>query len=357
MKPSGSKLPVVGVLALSLLLLPGCADGTIQPADAGDEPPLSPYWSAIGGYSLDDAVVVEESGSGSAGLVYGDLVAACMKEQGFEYWPEPEEPPASDADDGDEFSIERAEREGYGIVAPYRELEYQPVTEETAETDPNQYYTSKMSESMFAAYAEALFGPDWAGGDPEGVDFDWRDGGCDAAARQQIEAEGLSIVENENEDSAEGLAEASPYDDLIEMMNAIPDEVESTDGWRRVLDQWSACMGRHGHSYDSWDHTMESLIEEYAGLMSETHVEDAPLDDVVFLEEDQEWLPDRAKYETLFEKERAVAVADIECRIEGDLDGATEQIIGELEQQFVDRHRERLDEMKRWFEAHPSLGE
>ncbi|QBE47565.1 hypothetical protein EVS81_00900 [Leucobacter triazinivorans] len=342
-------------LILAALLFSACTPVREQPTDEAMNSPLSPYWSAIGDYSLGDAIVIDEAAAAEADTpAYGDLVAECMKEQGFDYWPEPVEDAPGEFDD-EEFTVERAAQQGYGIVPPYREFEYQPVTEETAITDPNQYYTSKMSASMFAAYSEALFGADWDGIDPEDAEYDWREGGCDAAARHEIESAGV-VSEETGEDGGASI-EATPYDDLIELMNIIPEEVESSASWRRVLGEWSDCMAERGHVFDTWEHAGDSIFEEYDELMAATQPGATSLEDTVFLEDGQDWLPDKAKYEALYEQERTIAVADIECRQEVDIEAATDRIIGELEQEFVDRHRDRLDEMKRWFEAHPSIGQ
>lgn len=122
-----------------------------------------------------------------------ELIAECMKKEGFEYTPNPDSGGWVAADDvGDEpewGSLEFAETYGYGIIDwPGADA----LLEEPADyVDPNQDYVESLSVSEQDAYYATLYGePEEVteGADSEDASeaYSWEENGCYGWADHQM---------------------------------------------------------------------------------------------------------------------------------------------------------------------------
>ncbi|QIK63592.1 hypothetical protein G7068_10595 [Leucobacter viscericola] len=300
-----------------------------------------PYQNAIEEGSL--RIKDPEASADKSALTYDEIVAACMKEEGFEYWPtsEPDEDvTGSEAIDDDKELSKRA-RDGYGIVLPYDKL-YKASSQSLG---PNEEYFSMMSDEMREEYTRVLSGTIWdelsaASQTGEEVDWDWRRGGCDGKATHLIEERASQGEQAEN-------AQTTQFDDLIDQMNALPEQIPQDKDWEKVLERWSQCMSSGGFDFSSWDQAQDSIVEEFDTLASE-----ASMDKIA--EEGSSadpYKPDKGAYEKLYDREREIAVADWQCQIDTGRAEAERRILYGIEKDFVDTHFESLERMKKWFDA------
>lgn len=287
---------------------------------------------------------MQPDGTQGPWLSYDELVAQCMKEQGFEYWPGLDEEPDELVDPSREDQIEARQRDGYGIVPAYSELNL--TIGGPSVVDANQSYVSTLSQSMAEAYNEALYGSIWEElADPEtglDTDLDWRSGGCDGAALHELGNWGDAAIVD---------PAGTPYDDLISQMLALRDQVPAQPQWQVVTTRWSSCMAAQGMAFESWDDAYSAIQDELNEMMARVVPERISNDDFIAIVEGSSGLPGKEELEDLRSKERDIAVADLECQFEADRDTHEAEVLRVLEAEFLEDNRERLDEMKAWFEA------
>ena len=332
-----------GVLVLvlaSLVCLTSCADSDPQPSQQ-EEFPLSPYWGAI--LQTDEGLPGKALGEDSE---YGDLVAECMKTEGFEYWPEPL--PGDDADVASQAlsPVEEARAEGYGIVPPYTEFEV-PSTNGGDTSNRNEKYVAGLSESMQKAYSDTLFGTvvedAVSSGDVDSYEFSWKDAGCDGAAKHTMESQSGSV-------SLESPSKTTPYDDLISEMESLGGENLDEATMTALLADWSQCLDKRGYVFFNWEEPSEHIFAKYQDLIETTQPAEVPMDEVVWLSDHFDTVPDKTTYEALRQAERDLAVADVTCQIEVDREEVETQLLRQAEEEFVEQNRVRLDEMRAWFQ-------
>lgn len=309
---------VAVVLALSAFALSGC--GGSSGGTEGQSSPLDPYRSALDG---DPLLVTSDEQSGTSGgapQTYGEIVAACMAESGFEYWPEDSAGGLNAPVQIVEDEIEDADLNGYGIFDSFENVDR---TLEEYQMGPNEAYTSAMDDSMYAAYNEAFYGTIWDElGTGDDFEWDWTRAGSDGLA-------GHILEDGEFISDSDLIEPITPFDDLIAMMDEIPDQVEYQPEWVQAMTGWSDCMAESGFDFLSWDQAIEWLYSEHTRLFFDG-------------------LPPREEYDTLYTMERDIAGADLRCRAQEDLEGTRSAIQYRLEEEFVQQHRDRLEEMRNW---------
>lgn len=322
-----------------VLLATGCstADPPDEtPSDAADldASPLAPYHLDLAG-----GVVLDEVGPDAI----QEAIAACMKEQGFEYHLESD--PVDDLSLNPADQLALAERRGYGIVGDYSTLDGTLQEELT----PQDLYLSTLSEAAQAEYFEALSGDMWrevadAVAEDRDYDYDWRRAGCEGAA----EHEAWGAAESEPEVSV-----PPEHQEVLALMSALPDQIEGTDEWRDGLARWSSCMSDLGYSYETPDDAFDGILDEYVDLLSDvTPTEWVTLDEeTIMAVEGSGGLPDRATYEALQVLERETATADVSCQQEVGLADASTRGLWELQHQFLVDHREELDAFLAWAQS------
>lgn len=330
-------------IALAMGVLGGCAQANTESDDLGSS--LSPYWAAM---------IESDEGTASSGqasqLIYGDLVAACMKSEGFEYWPvpvpDPESDPSSDVVDG--FSVEVATRDVYGIVPPYSD--FLPSSEkEGAGQDRNEAYSAKLPPAMFQEYSDALYGTLnerlVSEEDVDNYELDLEDLGCDGKAKLRVEEQ------HANNTSSSSDRTVTPYDELIYEMGALAESVADAPAAAGLQEAWSRCMEQTGEVYFHWDEPSAFILREYRAILDTVQPREAPEGDVVWIDEDFEDAPDRRAYERLRQAERALAVSDATCQEKIGRDRVESEILDGLEKEFLKRNKRSLDEMAVWFQS------
>ncbi len=303
------RIPAIALFIAGALVLSACSGG----GEAEAAPTLSPievYMSAGEGTDMGDD---ERQAAGDAWLLANEeLIASCMKEQGFEYVPHPPTPAgfdfntigSADLDDPDWI-----ERYGYGIVfAPDRE-------KVTITADPNEEIIEGLTGPERTAYYAALSGTDAF--DAEG-EYDPSKGGCMGAA--QIELDG--------EDPTRG-------DEFRPLRDAVMDFYEALGTQAEIvaLDAaWAECMSAAGHG--SFATQMEPLYEVNSELLM-----------LLREYEDSAW--EEPEMEALGAREIELALADLACREETGYRASYASVRTTLEERFVQDNLADLEAFKK----------
>lgn len=311
-------IPTLLLLTASALALSACSGGS---PDSG-APALSPievYMSAGQGTDMSDEARQAE---GDAWLLANEeLIAACMKEEGFEYVPHAPTPLGFDfstlgsADLDDPAWIERY---GYGIV-------FAPDREEVAITaDPNEEIVAGLSDPERTAYYVALAGSgasDAAGG------YDPAKGGCMGAAQLELDAQ----------DPLRGDEFAPLRDAVMDFYTQLGTQPEIVE-----LDAaWAGCMSAAGHG--PYVSQMDPLGEVNGELLM-----------IVDELGDEAW--EDARIQALGAREIELAQADLACRKETDYRASYASVRTTLEERFVEDNLADLEAFKAAAEQAGSAG-
>lgn len=268
----------VAVLA-SAALLAGCSSGDDKPAPATElTSPLEEFYNALYGTGQDTS---EEDWAAQDRQVQ-ESVAACMKEQGFDYTPDVQQTTSavSSEDDGLEWgTVAYAEKYGYGITYwsdPDNPDNQMATTSATEYVDPNGDYVNAMSESEQTAYYAALWGDiqwneeDW---DPETGEWigegdnpydSWENQGCYGAAQHEV---------YEGEDSLTELYDDPVYVEINETMSNIYTDVQSDQKVVELNASWAACMAEADYTFASPEEASNSLYDEWNTIQNEHYEE------------------------------------------------------------------------------------
>ncbi|OJX95649.1 MAG: hypothetical protein BGO96_08470 [Micrococcales bacterium 73-15] len=298
--------------------------------------PLAGYYSVVAGQRGTIAEREEAD--------VQEAIAACMKEQGFEYHLDSDAVDDMSLDPADQLAL--AERRGYGIVGDYSTLDMTLAEELT----PQDLYLSTLSEEAQAEYFKALSGDMWeeiadAVAEDRDYDYDWRRAGCEGAA----EHEALATASSGHEASV-----PPEHQEVLALMARLPDHIVETTEWREGLARWSSCMSDLGYSFetpnDAFDSIQDGLVEVLEDVTPREWVT-IDAENVISYDEGGSSLPDRAVYEALQTRERETATADVSCQQEVGLADASTRGLWELESQFLTEHREELDAFLAWAQS------
>lgn len=327
-----STVPLVLASAASILVLAGCSSATGDDSSSReDSSPLQPYLDAIYGSGSDaeaqraaDEIAVEEG------------IAACMKEEGFEYTPNISVDASATTSDADWEPDDQSwvEQWGYGIVDwPGRE-QAREEGEAALAADANYTYVMSLSEAEQRAYESALTGAVSSeaqeaaeSGEPPSV----TDGGCQAKAYNAVSAEAPA-------------ADLGAFEDLMGRMETLWGDVDSDPRFVKLDEQWSACMENGGEpGFARQRDASQSISEALRQLMQptgDTGADTAQSSTEVTPQND----PAAA---SLQEREIDLALIDLSCREETDYYSQRDDIVRQIEQEFVDANKQELDAMKR----------
>jgi hypothetical protein len=317
------------------ILLAGCgvAEKVTGGAKEDEVGPLGKYFEqAYGEYDEDQANRemrrVEE------------LVAECMSEQGFDYTPMDPSSQGGMSFSSEDLDVEWGTREfaeqyGYGITTdPWAELqESQPEPEEFV--DPNAEYVESMSQSEAEAYFLALHGNQEFSEDPEEeVEWDWEQNGCYGKAQHEVYEAG-----RDDTDMAS----------LEEEMNSLWEQTQQDPRIAEATTAWIDCMGDAGFTgLATVDDAQMQISDKSNAIYEDAYPSD--MGEEMPSEEDFAAIEAQIqeKLGEIKDEEIATAVADFECREETDFDDTMQEVSFELEQEFVDTHKEELEA---WVEA------
>ena len=330
---------VVG--AALTVALTGCQGGGSEPEP--EETPmgaLDKLFEQLSGAYDEEAYREKE-------MAVQELIAECMSDEGFEYFPvDPGavmyEARAADGEDEIPWgTLEFAEQWGYGItVQPEMDdsgLEPEPLPIDPGMEDPNGEYVAGMSESEQAAYYAALHGSAWDEPiDPEAewVPPTWDQMGCYGYAQHEIYG-----------DAAFGTGEE--FQSLMDEMNLMWEAINEDDRVTEANAEWASCMADAGQGDVTKVGDGEELINELVmPIWDEVYAEIPP--DAT----DEDWRAADAEIKRRMgeftEQEIELAVADYTCREDVGYDDLLLEINLDHQQRFYDEHK---DELERWVES------
>jgi hypothetical protein len=141
----GGRRRIVIVAIASLALLPGCG-GSSQNAST-----TTTNQSAASGGTIEDQLGFTRKGIAAASAKVENVIAACMKAEGFDYVPvDPVAQQAALTGKANMSDEEYEQQFGYGITTLYGRG--------SAQTDPNDKIREQLAEADRAAYDRALSG-------------------------------------------------------------------------------------------------------------------------------------------------------------------------------------------------------
>ncbi|MCS5713126.1 hypothetical protein NVV95_01025 [Herbiconiux sp. CPCC 205716] len=311
---------LLGALAAGLAGCAGGPPGTVGPTSA--ESPLTPYYDALYGNSSEEELQQRND-------TVQTTAAACMKEQGFPYEPDPgsgisvQDAPSGGADWG---SREFAEQYGYGVVSS----PYAPTTGDEEWVDPNAGYLATLSEGERAAWEQALYGQPVEPASGAVPVWDWTTAGCMGKAFHEA-------------DLASGAAVGDPeFQGLVDELNGLSDEAASVDAVVTAERAWSDCLASAGHpGYEHRADPSADFSERFSALTRPDDPGDQAAGDQATGGDHPD--VDQSALDALQDEEIATAVADFDCAQSSRHDELLAAEQHRVEQAFVDRNRAALD--------------
>ena len=333
----------VALIAAATIALTGCGDG----AKGGDgkldydDSPLSKYLSSIfsGGLSPDATPEEQQAYWNEQQRKTEELVAKCMTEQGFEYFPNNPQVDTPIPVEGDTENMWRpddrdwVEKYGYGAINnPWQEqgdptVEPLPDPEATAPPNPNDDYVNSLSEAEQQAYYEALYGKQVEPAPGEEPTYDWRNQGCYGAAQHEVNGESpWEMAENKA---------------IIEAIQKFYEGLQNLPELAKLNGEWAACMTEAGFSgFRKQEDAAQSIYDLQQKYYEDAYKggEENPDPNIGTMKD-----PEYAK---IAEQEIPLALADLGCREKTDYRQQQLRIQFAAEEQFIADHKEELDAMK-----------
>ncbi|QHC58333.1 hypothetical protein [Rathayibacter sp. VKM Ac-2760] len=311
------RIALLSALSLaSMLALSACS----APADDAPEKetsPLSAYLDTL--YGGDLSPEEQKQKDAEQDRAREELIATCMREQGFDYTPSVQSGSFAEVDEDDYRPDDRewVVQYGYGIADfPGRD---EPVEPGEEYVDANADYVAGLSESEQAAFSEALNGPAVTEDESGSAEYDWTTAGCFGAAQHELEKDEP--------------ARSEEHRPVLDAIDEFYSRVQTTPELADLDAAWSSCLADAGHpgfatEYDAQNSINDELTAVYEAA-GDTTVE-----------------PTDPKLQAVGEKEIELALADLDCREKTDYKAVHKRIQDALEQQFVDDHRAELDALK-----------
>lgn len=294
-----------------------------------------------------------------------EATAACMKEQGWEYIPVTY--PDSYTEFSDEDYLEQLKSQGNGNV--YWTLYPNGNGEEgdlpTDEfVDPNTEYRESLSEEERIAYEGSLWGtPEEQEAaytieiDPETGDEMWTSTGEQPGCQGKAYAEVYGEDPTQNPEIQETLM--GYYEELQARVEADPRVVEANEKWGKCMkdagfdyanqmEYWEksyedtqakidAIVGED-YNTNEWDNWTDAEWTEYY----ETHTEEEI--EAMFAPKEPSFTAEqKSQLEALLADDIELAVAEYTCS--KDLNDKTQDIYGEIEEQYALEHEDELKEL------------
>lgn len=327
--------------AVALLAACGSGGETAQEDLSWEDSPLAEALGSVWGMDQDPEEWEREEAERQREVE--EVVAACMGEEGFEYLPAVFDGGTSMVVEDDDWGNEEwTAQYGYGVTTdPW--MDEQPVEPEEEWVDPNQDYVDSMSALEQEAYFEALHGPttideDWVEGDPE-PEYNWEEAGCYGRAQNEV---------YEESDPASQMWQDPAFAEFFAATEKLYEDTQRDPRVAELNAEWVECMDEAGTTgVTSPDTAQEAIWEEYNRMYEEA---DAQID-----WENLDWeslgenadpvreLMDEAGLAELREREIAMAVADLACKEELDLESRHLAIQFELEKELVETYRTDIE--------------
>jgi hypothetical protein len=240
-----------------------------------------------------------------------ESIAACMKEQGFDYVPVDYsflDTPTSDVPEPG--TPDFAAQYGYGITTSAELLAAMGTADELV--DPNADLVNAMSPEEQSAYYAALYGAMDTGAaseeesSPSPEAYDWGAAGCSGIAQHEVFGDGAS---------------SSIATDL-EQLSSQDAEDEAVV---QAQETWVSCMAGKNHVYDTPDGPYQDFGDRLSALYNESDATDG------------------STLEDLKKMEITTAVDDVECRDSSGLDAAQATARRTLEEAYYADHKDEID--------------
>lgn len=321
-----------------LLLVAGCSNdtgrgdtSTASPDATAKVGPLSAYFERLaGGQNQDD---MKEQAQRSE-----EIVATCMREQGFEYEPQDMSQAMTvvteDKDAPAYGSAEYAAKLGYGMSTQMEAATDAGAQPDKQWVDPNADYVAAMSETERQAFYQALYGKGMAADapDPEAVQaYDWQTSGCQGKGQHEAYDSGLNAASTD-----------PAFTSLQEELNKVWETVSTDPAMTAVDAEWSRCMADAGSDFATPQAAMNSISARMDTLynVSSANGDGSEMASGTATSAPE---PDAAAVAELHKVEIDTAVADHTCKESTSYDARSQDIQFAAEQTFVDAHRTELD--------------
>lgn len=241
-----------------------------------------------------------------------EMIAACMKREGFQYTPTAANIPndASDAFSGNRKAF--MQKYGYGIST------FVEVPKPGA-VDPNTAYVAKLSKADQRAYRVALIGTD-----PD---------------RPDAQAAGAMSAK-----SCVGQAQRALFGDLAKIatlqskFDDLDKRLASDAKVVKAVREWSACMKRSGYSYAKEEDVTGDLSRRLATITGSG----GPLADVLGPAPDRIDVPG---LKALQKDELAIAKVDWDCSVKHL--GPRDELAKQLTKDFIDQNKTALEGLRK----------
>lgn len=325
---ASTSLSFVSLAIVSVLALSGCssAGGSGGAGDLSyEDSPLGTYMTALYG-DMDQKKLDAQQAE------IEELVAACMKDEGFEYIPNTQNGGVmmSSADMEDRETEEWVASNGYGMIQSEEQIaEQQAQAEEYV--DPNADYTASLSASEQTAFYETLYGPGPSEEEMEAMEagdgsyeYNWETAGCQGAAQNEVQGASQDAYTDPK------------FAGLFEKMNELYTKAMEQPAVKELDAKWADCMADAGYSeFTSKNEAMMSISDEQNAFYENQEVDESgvPIE------------PDPAAMEELRQKEIDLALADFRCSEKLDYMQKTLEAQFALETQFVEDNKSELDAM------------
>ncbi|KQW07581.1 hypothetical protein ASC66_00840 [Leifsonia sp. Root4] len=309
-----------------MLALSGCAA-----AGSGGGGELSYEDSPLGMYTTALYGDIDQEKFEAQQAEVEELVAACMKEEGFEYLPNTQNGGGvvmSSDDMEDRETEEWVASNGYGMIQSAEQMaEQQAQSEEFV--DPNAEYTASLSESEQAAFYETLYGPGPSEEEMEAMEagdgsyeYNWETAGCQGAAQNEVQG------------GAQDAYNDPKFAGLFEKMNELYTKAMEQPAVKELDAKWADCMADAGYS---------EFTSKSEAMMSISDAQNEFYENQEFDETGVPIAPDEAAMEELRQKEIDVALADFRCSEKLDYMQKSLEAQFALETQFVEDNKSELD--------------
>lgn len=311
---------------ISVLALSGCAA-----AGSGGGGELSYEDSPLGTYTTALYGDIDQEKLEAQQAEVEELVAACMKEEGFEYLPNTQNGGGvvmSSDDMEDRETEEWVASNGYGMIQSAEQMaEQQAQSEELV--DPNAEYTASLSESEQAAFYETLYGPGPSEEEMEAMEagdgsyeYNWETAGCQGAAQNEVQG------------GAQDAYNDPKFAGLFEKMNELYTKAMEQPAVKELDAKWADCMADAGYS---------EFTSKSEAMMSISDAQNEFYENQEFDETGTPIAPDEAAMEELRQKEIDLALADFRCSEKLDYMQKSLEAQFALETQFVEDNKSELD--------------
>ncbi len=336
----------------------GTAAGGNDSDEENNESPLSEYLGDGFDMSANGAMVMvgaaELSDDDKQGMrQVEEKVAACMDERGFEYEPVP--PGDEGTSEFDEaFSLDPAdfaEKYGYGVTTMSPEESASAGDESDDENkNPNDEIRDGLSAAAQKEYDKALWGNQADMADsgeavvsavPEGEEeTDPDKQGCHQRASDEVFGEQQAQMDPDE------------FSGLLDDIGTLRERIGNDPRIGEAEQGWSDCMAEEGHGeFSTPDEPAQQVMDRWSN-MQDGGQSGGPADDQTVTAQPGSADVDPAELEKLQQYEIDVATADHGCQ-QGGYQEAYDEVSNELEQEFVDQHR---DELERYRDAMAGAG-